>query len=130
MQWNRWYLQDRIPGEGTLIPRPMNRPSFSILLLAGKLFQEYIIDAWAQVEFGRLRFIQNNQTTLRADTYRGIGDAADNGVLAADTGTPVILPSSFMSGARNMQQLFQDAMNIVRHYGNPSLFVTMTCNPD
>ena len=28
-----------------------------------------------------------------------------------------------------MQQNYQDAMAIVRHYGKPDLFITMTCNP-
>lgn len=28
-----------------------------------------------------------------------------------------------------MQQLYQDAMAIVRHYGKPDLFITFTCNP-
>ena len=30
---------------------------------------------------------------------------------------------------RNMLQLYQDAMAIVRKYGKPDLFITMTCNP-
>ena len=29
-----------------------------------------------------------------------------------------------------MQQNFQDAMAIVRKYGKPDLFITMTCNPN
>ena len=29
---------------------------------------------------------------------------------------------------RNMLQLYQDAMAIVRKYGEPDLFITMTCN--
>jgi hypothetical protein len=44
-------------------------------------------------------------------------------------GTPVILPSSFLGSPRNMQQNYQDAMAIVRKYGKPDLFITMTCNP-
>ena len=29
-----------------------------------------------------------------------------------------------------MQQLYQDSMAIVREYGKPDLFVTVTCNPN
>jgi hypothetical protein len=29
-----------------------------------------------------------------------------------------------------MQQCFQDAMAIVRKYGKPDLFITITCNPN
>ncbi|CAG7717446.1 unnamed protein product, partial [Allacma fusca] len=44
-------------------------------------------------------------------------------------GKAVILPSSFMGSPRNMQQLYQDAMAMVRKYGKPDLFLTMTTNP-
>src|SRR5437879_11052764 len=40
-----------------------------------------------------------------------------------------ILPSSFKGGPREMWQLYQDAMAIVRYCGKPDLFITMTCNP-
>ena len=48
---------------------------------------------------------------------------------ASRVGTRFVLPSSFSGGPRQMQQLYQDAMAIVRYYGKPSLFVTFTCNP-
>jgi hypothetical protein len=41
----------------------------------------------------------------------------------------LILPSSFTGGPRYMQNLFHDAMSIVRHFGKPDLFITVTCNP-
>jgi hypothetical protein len=41
----------------------------------------------------------------------------------------VILPSSFVGGPRYMQNLFQDAMSIVRVFGKPDFFITVTCNP-
>src|SRR5277367_4689491 len=44
-------------------------------------------------------------------------------------GKAIILPSSFQGSPRNMQQNYQDAMAIVRKYGKPDLFITMTCNP-
>jgi len=31
---------------------------------------------------------------------------------------------------RNMLQHYQDAMAIVRKYGKPDIFITMTCNPN
>ena len=40
-----------------------------------------------------------------------------------------VLPATFNGGPRFFQQLLQDAMAIVRHYGKPTAFVTMTCNP-
>ena len=44
-------------------------------------------------------------------------------------GKIVTLPSTLIGSPRNMLQLHQDAMAIVRKYGKPDLFVTMTCNP-
>jgi hypothetical protein len=101
----------------------------SILLHSGKLFQEYLIDFYAQTEACRLRFIALNQTRLRADSYRGLTHAMDAGIPPQDLGKQAILPSTFSGGPRAMQQLFQDAMGIVRKLGSPSLFITMTCNP-
>src|ERR1700733_4268774 len=45
-------------------------------------------------------------------------------------GRAVILPSTFIGSPRNMAQNYQDAMAIVRKYGKPDLFITMTCNPN
>ncbi len=43
-------------------------------------------------------------------------------------GKMVILPSSFQGSPRAMQQNYQDAMALVRKFGKPNLFNTMTCN--
>jgi len=47
----------------------------------------------------------------------------------SNVGNISILPSSFKGGPREMWQLYQDAMAIVRYCGKPDLFITMTCNP-
>jgi hypothetical protein len=39
------------------------------------------------------------------------------------------LPSSFTGGPRQMHKLYQDGMAIVRVFGKPDLFITITCNP-
>ena len=44
-------------------------------------------------------------------------------------GRPVILPSSFVGGARAMQMNYQDALAIVREYGKPDYFLTITASP-
>ena len=44
-------------------------------------------------------------------------------------GTPVILPSSFTGSPRAMKQGYQDAMAICGRFGNPTYFLTLTCNP-
>ena len=47
----------------------------------------------------------------------------------AQIGQRMILPSSFTGSDRQMSQIYQDAMAIVRKFGRPDLFVTFTCNP-
>jgi hypothetical protein len=103
---------------------------FNTLLRAGRLSQEFIVDAYAQVEKGRLDWIRFNQTLLRAECYQGLADAIELGLDLHDIGTRVILPSSFIGGPRQMSELFHDAMAVVRGTSKPDLFITMTCNPN
>ena len=87
------------------------------------------MDAYAQIEQCRLDFLRLNQDKLRSEVYRGIVDAAIHGLDLSEVGNMSILPSSFKGGPREMWQLYQDAMAIVRCCGKPDLFITMTCNP-
>ncbi|GBN96392.1 hypothetical protein AVEN_7481-1 [Araneus ventricosus] len=107
------------------------RRGFSLLHSSGKLFQQYVVDAYVKTEGSRLNYIRLNQKDLRVELYRGLLDAlttrASNNNLRA--GKLVILPSSFQGSPRSMQQNYQDAMAMVRKFGRPDLFVTFTCNP-
>ena len=102
------------------------------LFRAGRLLQEYIVDCWAAAEQSRLRFLQNNQKTLRAEVYRGLADAvaADPDVDGQNLGRRTILPSSFTGSTRFMIQNLQDALAINRHFGGADLFLTMTADPN
>ena len=44
-------------------------------------------------------------------------------------GKRIILPSSFTCVDRFMQQLYQDSMAIVQHFGHLTLFITFIANP-
>lgn len=44
-------------------------------------------------------------------------------------GRQIVLPASFKGGPRNMRSLYQDSIALSRKYGKPSLFLTMTGNP-
>ncbi|XP_028753423.1 uncharacterized protein LOC114713014, partial [Neltuma alba] len=48
---------------------------------------------------------------------------------ASMIGRRVVLPSSFIGGARYMVNNFQDAMAICKYAGYPDIFLTFTCNP-
>src|SRR6266436_2187889 len=100
------------------------------LFLAGKLFQEYVCEAWAVAEQKCLGQLKHIQGQLRSDIYQGLADA----VAANDTdlnmlGKRFILPSSFSGGTRHLQQQCQDALAINRYFGGGDLFVTITANP-
>jgi len=49
--------------------------SFPNLHFCGRLFQEFIVDAFAAIEQTRLNFLRNQQGKLRADLYTGLHDA-------------------------------------------------------
>lgn len=109
-----------------------SRPTeFSTILRGGRLLQQYIVDMWAVSEQYRLRWYQNNQSTIRASLYSGLEDALQDGqdVDLNELGTLTVLPSSYTGGARYMQQLFQDGMAIARYFKTVDLFLTMTANP-
>ena len=95
-----------------------------------RLFQQYVVDAWALCDQNKLTWIRSNQTTLRADLYNGVADALTRHDLDPESlGRRVVLPSSFLGGDRFIGQCYQDSMAIVRKYGRPSLFITFTANP-
>ncbi|XP_077174871.1 uncharacterized protein LOC143828370 [Paroedura picta] len=106
------------------------RDTFNPFLAAGRLTQQYIVDAYVKTEANRLNFLRNNQTSLTVESSHGFMDhlqqTAGN-VPMPDTA--FVLPSSFQGSPRNIMQNYQDAMAIVREYGKPDLFITMTCNP-
>jgi hypothetical protein len=108
-----------------------DQEGYKILHNVGRLFQEYIVDAYAQTELNNLRFhsTQQKQDQLRMDLLQGITDAVTDGTQLENVGKNTILPSSFTGGPRYMQQLYHDAMAIVRSHSKPDLFITMTCNP-
>ncbi|KZT56733.1 hypothetical protein CALCODRAFT_413700, partial [Calocera cornea HHB12733] len=97
------------------------------LFRCGRLFQQFIVDAWASVEQDRLHWIELNQKTIRAELYNGLVDAAsrNDDRSLTDIGRRIILPATFVSSTRYMYQLYQDSMAIVRWAGRPDIFLTL-----
>jgi len=95
---------------------------------------ENIAEKWREVE--RLQIFEAPCTTKEkhasACTQRIEHVCAStfyNSLSDINISRPLILPSSYTGSDRFMQQLFQDSMAIVRHFGKPSLFITFTANP-
>ncbi|PNT11530.2 hypothetical protein POPTR_011G042150v4 [Populus trichocarpa] len=86
----------------------------STLTKGGRLYQQFLVDAFMNVEQERLDFIRSNQENLRTESYKVL--------------EKIILPSSLTGSPRYMINNYHDAMAICRHYGNPDLFITFTCN--
>ena len=128
-------LRAGVRGEVTMLEyyafRLQQRRCEATTLIRGdRLFQQYIVDAYASVEENRLRYIVKNNKNLRSEVYKGIEDALLKGdVDGNNVGKKVILPASFTGSKRYMIQNYQDAMAICRFYGPPDLFITFTCNP-
>lgn len=100
------------------------------LLKGGKLFHQYLVDAFTSIEGMRLEYIKNNQSKIRTEVYQGVVDALHRGDRdASAVGKRIILPASFTSRPRYLLQNYQDAMAICKHYRCPELFITFTCNP-
>jgi len=100
------------------------------LMRSQRLFQQFVVDAWAACDQNKLNWLRTNQAKLRTDLYNGLADVLQQGdVNPEEVGRRVVLPSSYVGGDRFMQQLYQDSMALVRHFGKPSLFITFTANP-
>ena len=103
----------------------------SNIFRGGRLFQQYVCDAWASVEQSKLTWVFNNQKKIRSELYGGLQDrlAQDPNLDLHDTGRSVVLPSSHSGSPHYMQQLLQDSLAICRDCKKPDLFLTMTANP-
>lgn len=99
--------------------------------LGGRLFQQYIVDAFSAIEQNRLWWIRTNQKKIRMMVYQNLVDLLSKSDVKypMNAGQSYILPSSFVGSARYMHQNFLDSLTICRNIGYPSLFLTMTCNP-
>ncbi|CAL8992823.1 unnamed protein product [Prunus brigantina] len=135
LKWNNGYKgreskRGRIPMRAFIAYQIQERaPQLDTLLKGGRLFQQFLVDAYATLEEDRLDYIRKNQKNLRSEVYKGIYDAISKGDNDANNiGQRVILPSSYTGSARYMVNNYQDAMAICRQYGHPDLFITFTCN--
>ncbi|GKD93717.1 DNA helicase, partial [Tanacetum coccineum] len=103
--------------------------SFNYLSRTGKLFQQYMVTAFCAVEQNRIDYIREHQNDIRNEYLSGIYDAITRGDTdGSDCGGRLILPQSFTGGPRYMYAHYLDALAICRAHGNPSYFITFSCN--
>ncbi|XP_073537804.1 uncharacterized protein [Phyllobates terribilis] len=97
-----------------------------------KLTHQFLVDAYCKTEANRLNWVRKNQSTVRTEEYDVHHQFVTNHRfmnIKILSGKKVILPSTFQGSPRNIAQNYQDAMAMVRKYGKPYLFITVTCNP-
>jgi len=80
------------------------------LFYSGKLFQQFVVDTWANCGQRKLNWATTHQHTLRSELYQGLQDAAvhdrHDGEDIGPLGRKLILPSSHVGSPRFMTQLF------------------------
>jgi len=110
----------------------MDREGITNPILYGNgVGQQFILDQYCKVELERLRWVELNQKTIRAELFSGFGDSmkeGDNPNLN-QKGKRVVLPSTFIGGERYMHQQYLDSMALFQRFGRPHLFITKTANP-
>ena len=66
------YYKDRL--------MPQSGETFNTIHRLGRLFQHYVVDMYAKIQFSRLQYLRFNQSQLCTDLYQSLADV----VLASD----------------------------------------------
>ncbi|XP_076953594.1 uncharacterized protein LOC143627715 [Bidens hawaiensis] len=116
-EWFVFLFQDRVG-------------QFSPTLYSRRLLQQIMVDGYTMIESERLCYIRSKQKELRSVTFENLKSLKDKGCSdVSKVGQRIILPSSFIGGARYMMQNYLDAMTLCKWYGYPDFFIIVTCNP-
>ncbi len=84
-----------------------NPPTNSTYTYGKRLYQEWVVDQYSKVEGQRLGWVCLNQTTLRADQYKGMVDAMQqDGANNTNFGRMVVLLATFVGSPHHMNQLY------------------------
>ncbi|XP_073138923.1 uncharacterized protein [Henckelia pumila] len=103
----------------------------SVLFYGGRLLQQFVVDMYVKLETTRLDYYRRNQAEMRSELYQGIVDSVVAGESrGSEVGRRIVLPASFIGGPHDMRRRYLDAIALVRTFGKPDLFITMTCNPE
>eukprot|EP00889_Picochlorum_renovo_P006425 jgi/Picre1/33455/NNA_008779.t1 len=100
----------------------------------GRLFQEWVLDTYVKVERQRLNYLKTDEFRrkmrrsalgpLRQAVAHGRRKGSEAGIEAAE------VPASHIGSRAYFRKKRYDAYALACAFGNPSLFITMTCNPN
>ena len=99
----------------------------------GRLFQEWVVDTYVKVERQRLNYFKSDEfrTRMRRSALGHLQQAVREGKRkGSEAGTQAAeVPASHIGSRAYFRKKRYDAYALARAHGNPSLFITMTCNP-
>ena len=102
------------------------------LFYSRKLFQQFVVDTWANCEQRKLNQTRTYQHTFRSELYQGLQDTAIynryNGKDTRPLRHKIIIIIFYVGNPRFITQLFQNTIAIYRYFHKPDLFLTMTAN--
>ena len=81
---------------------------FNIIMRARQLTQQYAIDAQAKIEYSRLTWARNHQTTIRAEKYQGLHDTVSQGD-GVNAGRRTFLPPTITVSPYYFNECFQNS---------------------
>jgi len=102
-------------------------------LHGGRLFQEWVLDTFVKVERQRLNYLKSDdfrRKKMRSSVLGCVKQALIDGKRkGSEAGTEAVeVPASHIGSMAYFRKKRYDAYALARAFGNPSLFVTMTCN--
>ena len=63
------------------------------IMTSQRLFQQFVVDAWAVVDQSKLSWFRLNQARIRTDLYNGLADVLQQGDMNLSiVGRSIILP--------------------------------------
>ena len=108
----------------------LKKDTYNPFILGRKLFQQYCVDQYVRVENDRMKYIRDHQKEICAESYFELESWINDDEIGNKKFKKIVLPSSVTGSPRYIEQNYQDAMAMVRRFGKPDYFLTMTCNPN
>jgi hypothetical protein len=94
----------------------------------GMLFNEWLVDMYSRTEDERLEVIRSSDIQSRMAKRVEVEKNQHSQISLQRLGRSA-LGASWVGSTRHKKQELANAYALCDHFGNPSLFITMTCNP-
>ncbi|KAF8109202.1 hypothetical protein N665_0101s0031 [Sinapis alba] len=82
-----------------------------ILLHSRRLFQQFLVDGYTNIESNCVRYLKFNQACLQSDSFDSIQQCENAGIIdMEEQGKEYMIPATFTGGPRYMKNNYLDAM--------------------